>query len=97
MSYFTLRRVRNVARPMVAIGLTRKELRQLFAQAACAWGHQLAAPVFVGYQLGDDGRSAVAGGHQRQHSAARARAGYLVRSIKVSTACITEVCGLRKQ
>jgi len=27
----------------------------------------------------------------------RARAGYLVRSIKVSTACITEVCGLRKQ
>jgi len=32
-----------------------------------------------------------------RHSAARARAGYLVRSIKVSTACITEVCGLRKQ
>ena len=32
-----------------------------------------------------------------RHSAARARADYLVRSIKVSTACITEVCGLRKQ
>jgi len=29
--------------------------------------------------------------------AGQARAGYLVRSIKVSTACITEVCGLRKQ
>src|SRR5215469_8626490 len=36
-------------------------------------------------------------GHQRRHGAGQARAGYLVRSIKVSTACITEVCGLRKQ
>ena len=32
MSCFTRRLMRNVARPMVAIGLTRKELRQLFAQ-----------------------------------------------------------------
>ena len=36
-------------------------------------------------------------GRKRRHGAGQARAGYLVRSIKVSTACITEVCGLRKQ
>ena len=36
-------------------------------------------------------------GRKRRHGTGQARAGYLVRSIKVSTACITEVCGLRKQ